>query len=127
MTRPAHLFLADCGDLYDTRNPDWSKLPPLRAGFARHPRDIASGRELCAALRSGPYAWPGGYECFYLTGDGGTLCHDAVRDNLASVMWSIRNRCDDGWRVVAMDCAANYDGPVTCDHTGRVIVPGDDE
>lgn len=125
MPRPAHLFLADCGDLHDTRDAEWSRNP-LRSGFARHNARIETGRDLCAALRAGPYAWPGGYECFFIASDGGTLSFEAVRENLTSVLWSIRTGCDNGWRVVAMDCAANCDGPVTCDHTGRVIVEGPD-
>ena len=45
--------------------------------------------------------------CFY-TSDGAVLCFDCVRDNLASVIWSIRHNCSDGWKVT--NTAIVYDG-----------------
>ena len=43
-----------------------------------------------------------------------------MRENLRSVLDSIRTKCDDGWRVVA--CEVNYeDTELYDDHTGRKI------
>ena len=33
MTLPAHLFASDDGALYDTRDPNWSRKPPLRTVY----------------------------------------------------------------------------------------------
>lgn len=73
-----------------------------------------------AALRQGPFAWPGGYPCFFITSDGATLSFEAVRENFRSVIYSIRHRSNDGWRVVAVD--VNWEDPdLYCDHTGKRI------
>ena len=121
MKMPSHMFLPCNGDLHDTRSPNWS-ANPLRTGYAYAHRNITNARELCATLRAGPYAWPGGYEFVYLTSDGGCLSTEAVRDNLRSVIGSIRTQCNDGWRVVAVFTTAEGDmDDIICDHTGRVI------
>jgi len=71
-------------------------------------------------MRNGPYAWPGGYPLFFITNDGAALSFDVVRENLRSVLDSVANRINDGWRVVAVD--VNWeDGELTCDHTGERI------
>ena len=49
------------------------------------------------------HAFPGGYPTYFVTSDGVCLSHAAVRDNLSSVLWSIRNGVSDGWRVVGLD------------------------
>jgi hypothetical protein len=79
-----------------------------------------STRNLKEALRSGPHAWPGGYPLFFVTSDGAALSFDAVRENLRSVLWSIRHGVNDGWRVVG--CDVNWEDPeLFCDHTGNRI------
>jgi hypothetical protein len=76
--------------------------------------------DLKNALRSGPFAWPGGYPLFFVTSDGAALSFDAVRENIRSVIWSIRNGVNDGWRVVG--CDVNWeDFELFCDHTGNRI------
>ena len=82
--------------------------------------DISTAKDLKQALRSGPYAWPGGYPLYFITSDGAALSFKAVRENLRSVLWSIKNGVNDGWRVQAMDI--NYeDNELYCDHTGEKI------
>ena len=93
--------------------------PPLAHSW--HHKTINTGRDLRACLRAGEYSWPGGYTCFFITSDGAVLSYDAVRENLANIIDSIRTGAGDGWRVVALECTANIDWEVFCDHTGEEI------
>jgi hypothetical protein len=70
-----------------------------------------------------PYAWPGGYEKFAITDDGGALCHECVKSELRLIS---RSFPDDGWRVVDADLEDNWNGPLYCDHCGRAIVDGEE-
>ena len=76
--------------------------------------------ELKQILRSGKYTFPGCYPLFFITYDGAALSFEAVRENLRSVIWSIKNKVDDGWRVIGVD--VNYeDSELYCEHTGERI------
>ena len=76
--------------------------------------------DLKQALRAGKYTWPGCYPLYFITSDGAALSFEAVRENLRSVLWSIKNQVNDGWRVVQAD--VNWeDGELTCDHTNEKI------
>jgi len=93
---------------------------PLRTNYKFQHHNITSGQDLRATLRAGEFAWPGGYQLFFITSDGAALSFDSVRKNLRSVLDSIRTKCNDGWRVVA--CDINYeDTELTCDHSGEPI------
>ena len=82
--------------------------------------NIQTTTDLKNAIRSGSYAWPGGYPLFFITDDGAALSFDSVKANLRSVLWSIKNKVNDGWRVVG--CDANWEnGELTCDHSGERI------
>jgi hypothetical protein len=107
--------------LYDTRVSDWSHKPPLRARYAWHSRTLGSLAEVKAALRAGPYAWPGGYECFFITADGAVLSYEAARDEFRQIVWDYLHNASTGWRVVALGCMAECGEPVVCDHTGCEI------
>ncbi len=124
-----HLFCAsDDGALYDTRLPEWSGKPPLRANFSRHHGTIRDTADLKACLRAGAFAFPGGYPLYFVADDGESLSFEAVRANLRNVLDSISGNHRDGWRVVAM--ATNWeDDELTCSHTGKPIPSayGDDE
>jgi hypothetical protein len=77
-------------------------------------------KELKTQLRQGEFAWPGGYPLFFITTDGAALSFKAVRENLRCVLWSIKNKVNDGWRVVGAD--VNWEDPsLFCDHTGERI------
>lgn len=97
-------------------------LVTVRRDYAWHHRDITTGRQLRATLRAGEYAWPGGYAVYFITSDGAVLSFEAVRAELRSVLDSIRNKSNDGWRVIACDTTANTDETLYCDHTGKEIV-----
>jgi hypothetical protein len=76
--------------------------------------------QLKSQLRNGEFAWPGGYPLFFITDDGATLSFEAVRENIKSVIWSIRHKVSDGWRVIG--CEVNWeDDFMTCAHTGEPI------
>jgi hypothetical protein len=77
-------------------------------------------KELKNQLRAGDHAWPGGYPLFFITSDGAALSFDAVRENIRSVLWSMRHGVNDGWRVIG--CDVNWEDPsLYCDHTGARI------
>jgi hypothetical protein len=79
------------------------------------------------AIRSGPYAWPGGYPAYFICSDGAALSFAAARDNRRAILEAIATRSRDGWRVVAVEI--NWeDSELTCDHTGSRIASayGDD-
>jgi hypothetical protein len=121
MSLPAHLFVSDCdGHLYDTREPDWSGRPPLRRHYQTRPRHLRTAADVKAALRAGPYAWPGGYPLFFVAADGEALSFNAVRDNLREVLPAMSQPWDRSWRVVNVDI--NYEDPeLCCAHTGERI------
>ncbi len=62
------------------------------------------------ALRSGPYAWPGGYPLFFVTCDGAALSFDAMRERFREEAGAVMG-VDVNWE----------DADLYCDHTGRRI------
>ena len=69
-----------------------------------------------------PYAWPGGYEKIAITDDGGVLCHKCVKSELRQIATSYTG---DGWRIVRVDIAENFDDPIYCDHCGKLLTEED--
>jgi hypothetical protein len=122
MPLPEHLFVSDTdGALYDTRQPEWHKRPPLRALYQRTCRNIETPAELKATLRAGPWAWPGGYPMFLVMADGEALSFQAAEEQLAELLVAFKSPDRfDGWRVVGTQI--NYeDDSLTCAHTGKRI------
>ncbi len=119
-TLPEHLFLSSDGDLHDTRMADWSHHP-IRTKYAYHFGQISNTRQLRACLRAGPFAWPGGYACYFIASDGAALPFAAVRAEYRQVSNAIKHLLADGWRVVGMGCTADCDAEIYCDHTGERI------
>ena len=79
-------------------------------------------QQIKAALRSGPYAWPGGYPTYFVTADGAALSHNAVREQWPEIVSAAfsGDRRGGGWYVAGH--AINWgDGDLTCDHTGERI------
>jgi hypothetical protein len=77
-----------------------------------------------ADLLENPHIWPGGYERYAVTDDGGTLCRQCVdqnRDEIEATSGA------DGWCIIALGSADWYDGPdpLQCDHCYRIIQAGD--
>ena len=74
-----------------------------------------------------PYAWPGGYDTFAITDDGGTICADCVRKEYRQLYADTAGRfAGTGWCVAAADAACNVDGQLSCDNCGKMIVGGDE-
>jgi hypothetical protein len=75
-----------------------------------------------AAIRNGPYAWPGGYPLFFLCADGEVLSFEAARENRRLILEAIaypEYRGTD-WHVVA--CDVNWeDCDMVCAHTYKPI------
>ena len=77
-------------------------------------------RHLIQSVRDGAYAWPGGYPKFWVTTDGGALCHKCVRSEIWQVARSTRDGERDGWAVEGSDC--NWEDPcLYCDHCSERI------
>ncbi len=124
-----HLFVSSTdGHLYDTRKPEWHKHAPLRKDYCRTFETIDNSRELRATIRNGGYAWPGGYQLYFITTDGEALCFDCVRSEYYQCAYSVRHKINDGWRIIG--CTTNDEDPnLYCAHCNRRIPSsyGDDE
>lgn len=91
-------------------------------------------REIKQAIRT-KFAWPGGYQLFGITSDGGTLCCDCMRQEYHQIAYAVRHGLSDGWRVTAIDSSVNLeseewvkenpeDGVITlCDHCNAILNP----
>lgn len=82
--------------------------------------DIQSISDFRRAMRHGPYAWPGGYQCYFVMADGETLSFEAAkacrRDILQSFAMGWHN---NGWRPIALEI--NWEEELYCVHTGKPI------
>jgi len=84
--------------------------------------------DLKSFIRSGGYAWPGGYPCALLMADGEVIDAKAARENYRLIRRAMRDktihpsyRCSD-WHPV--DVFIHWEGePLTCAHSGRSIEP----
>ena len=120
---PDHLFVSSSdGGLYDTRKDNWSKDENVvRSKYQWHHREIHTTHEMKACLRAGGFAWPGGYALAFVTDDGAALCYECARKEFHNIVWSIRNKCSDGWRVIGLMNTADCDEPIHCDHCREEI------
>ncbi len=81
---------------------------------------INSVSEFRRAYHAGPYAWPGGYPCYFITSDGAALSYKAAKTERRNILEAIAHKQNDGWRVVGVDI--NWeDSELYCDHTGERI------
>lgn len=123
MTRPIHLFVSSTdGALYDTRDPNWSSKPPLRANYLRSHREIDSVADLKATLRAGETTDLGGYPLYFLASDCEALSFKAVRQELRNVMSALAQPAFvfNNWCVIGVEI--NYeDNDLFCTHTGIQI------
>ena len=81
--------------------------------------------DLRKAFRNGPYAWPGGYPCFFVLADGELLSFAAAKANRRRLIEALAdyrtNRHElSGWRPVALEI--NWeDSELICVDSGTVI------
>lgn len=73
-----------------------------------------SAREYKEAIRSGPYAWPGGYPTALLMHDGESLCMKCAHDNAHEILTQIhyatqRPNASNDWLPEAH--YVNYEDP----------------
>jgi hypothetical protein len=84
---------------------------------------ITSVSDFRRAIRNGPYAWPGGYPCYFIMNDGSTVSFEAVKRNVRSVLEALTDpqyRAWSGWLPIALDI--NWeDSTLLCDVTGERI------
>jgi hypothetical protein len=73
------------------------------------------------AMRHGPYAWPGGYPCYFITADGAALSFKTAKAERRQIVEAIsHNQRHSGWQIVGMDI--NWeDHDLTCAHTDEKI------
>jgi hypothetical protein len=72
------------------------------------------------AIRSGPYAWPGGYPFYFICSDGAALSFKTARKERRYILEALRDQDNSGWRVIAMDI--NWeDADLVCDHSSEQI------
>lgn len=66
------------------------------------------------------FAWPGGYQLYYVCRDGGVLCPDCVNKEIDLISSALEDDFDKQWRVIGTD--VNYeDNDLTCDHCNGLI------
>lgn len=72
--------------------------------------------DLQAFIRSGGFAWPGGYPCALLMADGDVIDAQAARENYRL----IRRAESPDWTPAGV--FIHWEGePLTCAHSGRLI------
>lgn len=76
-----------------------------------------SPAEIATIVSEEGFAWPGGYELFAITDDGGVLCRFCCANERECIEESYPG---DGFFITRM-ASAEMDEDVACDHCGRVI------
>jgi hypothetical protein len=69
----------------------------------------------------GPVTWPGCYDIYGITSDGGILCFSCMEKERRNIIDSISTKRDDGWRIVGVDATCNTDSEVTCEHCNTTL------
>jgi hypothetical protein len=117
---PEHFFIADNGDLYDTRKPHWHKGEPVRKNYSRQAGYLRNLHDIKAALRYGAFAWPGGYPLYFIMADGDLATFEGVLSEWKNVVADTMAGHRSCWVPVAVD--ANFETPgLYCSITGALI------
>ena len=69
------------------------------------------------------FAWPGGYELFFITDDAGVLCAPCVIREWDEIRTA---NPGDGWNVTGWSHTGECDSPTSCDHCSYVIIADDE-
>lgn len=83
--------------------------------------DINTISDFRAAMRNGPYAWPGGYPLFFVTNNGDILSFKGAKQNIRNILEALKeDNIISGWRVSSL--VINWEEPdLYCDVTGEFI------
>ena len=78
--------------------------------------------DLKSFIRSGGYAWPGGYPCALLMADGECIDAQSARENFRQILDSLKRGTSRDWTPEAV--FIHWEGePIICAHSGRTIEP----
>ena len=82
---------------------------------------INSISDLRKAFRHGPYAWPGGYPCYFVMADGEPLSFKAAKENRRELLEALTSSHDlNCWRPIGLE--VNWEDPdLRCVHSGERI------
>lgn len=79
-----------------------------------------SKSDLQSFVRSGGFAWPGGYPMALLMSDGEVIDSKSVRENYRTIRRAQRLSRSDCWTPA--EVFIHWEGePLTCAHSGRMI------
>lgn len=86
----------------------------------RNSRKTAGTDQKYLDLAKEKFAWPGGYEMYFVTSDGGVLCADCVVNEWADEI----AEADDwgGWKIEGVGSEADTDSLTICDNCNRTII-----
>jgi hypothetical protein len=77
-------------------------------------------QDLKQFVRSGGFAWPGGYPVVLLMMDGECIDAQSARENYRLIRRNMRDRADRDWIPAAL--FIHWEGePIQCAHSGRMI------
>lgn len=77
-------------------------------------------KALQSFIRSGGYAWPGGYPCAMLMRDGECIDAQSARENYRQIRANMRDSTSRDW--TPEDVFIHWEGaPIVCAHSGREI------
>ena len=81
---------------------------------------ISTIEDFRAALKEGPFAWPGGYPLFFLCNDRAALSYDYAKENASLIESAITDKDNaGGWLVIA--CEVNWeDSMLYCEGGKRI-------
>lgn len=115
-----HFMVGTDGGLYDTRPASWHKRPPLRPRYSWHAMRLETLADVKAAVRAGPYAWPGGYPLYFVMADGAAVSFAGIIREWRNVAADTMAGAMSCWQPVALE--VNYETPgLFCDITGELI------
>ncbi len=80
--------------------------------------DLSNPLHMVRYVAREKFAWPGGYELFIITNDGGLLCSFCVKENYRNVLHSTKYDFNDGWKAVFMGNDGELEDDY-CSHCGK--------
>lgn len=85
------------------------------------------GSRLLRQLIRQHFAWPGGYEIFFITPDSEVICVDCARQHYKDIARDRRSRRNTGWLARWAETTAELNESIACDQCGkRIRIPSDE-